>query len=129
MSNILKYILFRIVLVIVTLHTIIPHPHSNELTNEKHSEIHQKSNSLIGIIRLAFHESNDENLDNLVYAQYGNVTKLNSINKFPKISILNDSHFEIENRKTEKRVSVRINDLNKILFVKLNGSRGPPLLT
>ncbi|MCF6295697.1 MAG: hypothetical protein L3J25_08405 [Flavobacteriaceae bacterium] len=129
MSKILKYILFRIVLVIITLHIIIPHPHSGELTEEEHFEIHQKSDSLIGIIRLAFHESNDENLDNLVYAQYESVKKSNFKNKYPKFSISNNSQFKIEKRKTEKRVSVRINDFNKTLFVKLNGLRGPPLLT
>jgi hypothetical protein len=129
MSKILKYILFRTVLVIITLHAIIPHPHSDELTNEKHAEIHQKSNSLFGIIRLAFHESNDENLDNLVYVQFESVNKLNFKNKYPKVSISNSPQFKQEIRKTVKSIRFKLNDFNKTPFVKLNGLRGPPSLS
>lgn len=129
MSKILKYILFRIVLILIALHTIIPHPHSDQLTKEKHFELHKKSNSLIGLIRLVFHESNDENLDNLVFAQYESVKDLNYKCKYPKVSISNSTQFIVEKRETEKIVNSSINDFNRLLFVKLNGLRGPPLLT
>ncbi len=122
MNKILRYILFRTVLVIITLHTVIPHPHSDELTNEEHFEIHQKSDFLIGIIRLVFHESNDENLDNLIYAKYKSVknTNFKNPNSNPNIPILNDLRFGIKERKTEKKVSLVINDFKKIFFAKLN---------
>lgn len=90
MSKILKYIFFRTILVIITLHTIIPHPHSDELTEEKHFELHKDSNSLIGFIRLTFHESDDENLDNLIFAEYESVKKIDSKHKYPLVSLFNN---------------------------------------
>ena len=126
MSKILKYILFRIVLVIITLHTIIPHPHSDELTEEKHFELHNESNSLIGFIILTFHESNDENLDNLIFAEYESDKKLDSKCKYPKVSIFNNRQFLVGKRETEKIVKRNTHNFNRLLFVKLNGLRGPP---
>ena len=126
MSKILKYILFRIVLVIITLHTIIPHPHSDELTEEKHFELHNESNSLIGFIRLTFHESNDENLDNLIFAEYESDKKLDSKCKYPKVSIFNNRQSLVGKRETGKIVKRNTHNFNRLLFVKLNGLRGPP---
>jgi hypothetical protein len=129
MSRILEYILFRAVLVVITLHAIIPHPHSDELTEEKHFEIHKKSNSFIGIIRLAFHESEDENLDNLVFAKYESVKKLDHKYNHPKVSFLMNSQSIIAKRETERIANCSTNNFNSLFFVKLNGLRGPPLLS
>jgi quinol monooxygenase YgiN len=129
MNKILKYILFRTVLVIITLHTIIPHPHSDELTEEEHSELHKNSNSLFGIIRLAFHESGDESLDNLIYTQYESVNKVDSKHTYPKVSLFNNIQSIVEKRETKKTVKSSTNNFNRLLFVKLNGLRGPPVLT
>jgi len=129
MIAVLKYILFRIVLVVITLHTIIPHPHSSELTEEKHLELHKKSNSLIGIIRLAFHESEDESLDNLIYAQYESVKKIDSKHKYPKVTIFENKISLLGKVVTRKIVEWNTNNFDKLLFVKLNGLRGPPILT
>ncbi len=129
MSEILKYILFRTVLVLVTLHAIIPHPHSDELTEEKHFELHKKSNSLIGIISLVFHESDDENLDNLIFAQYESVKKIDSKHKYPKVSIFDSTTSRVGKIATEKIVKWNTNNFNRLLFVKLNRLRGPPVLT
>ncbi len=126
MNKILKYLLFRIVLVVITLHAIIPHPHSYELTKAKHLELHKNSNSLVGIIRLAFHESNDENLDHLLYAQYEIVKKTDSKYTYPKLFIFNKDLFIVENIETEKIEQSNITNFKKLLFVKLNGLRGPP---
>lgn len=129
MSKILKYILFRTVLTVIALHAVIPHPHSDELTEEKHFELHQNSNTLIGIIRLTFHESNDENLDNLIFVQLERTKKLDYKCKYPKTSNLNRSLSITKERETEKIVVSSINNFNSLLFVKLNGLRGPPILT
>jgi len=129
MSEILKYILFRTVLVIITLHTIIPHPHSDELTGEEHFELHKKSNSLIGIIRLVFHESDDESLDNLIFAKYESVKKIDSKHKYPKVSIFDNTTSIVGKIVTRKIVKWNTSNFNRLLFVKLNGLRGPPLLT
>ena len=129
MSKILKYILFRTVLIVTVLHAVIPHPHSDELTEEKHFELHKKSNSLIGIIRLVFHESNDESLDNLIFAQYESVKKIDSKHKYPKASLFNNIQSIVEKREPGKIVKSNTNNFNRLLFVKLNGLRGPPVLT
>ena len=127
MSNIIKYILFRTVLVIITLHTLIPHPHSNELTEKKHLRIHEESNSLIGFIRLAFHESVDENLDHLIFTPYENISIIDSDETNLRVSIFNHSGSEIRKRGTEKTTNWNTANFYKLLFVKRNGSRGPPL--
>ena len=129
MSKVLKYILFRTALVIITLHTIIPHPHSDKLTIEKHFELHKESNSFIGIIRLIFHESDDENLDNLIFAKYEGVKKIDKKFKYPKVSIFNNTQSVIEKRETKKIIKCNTNNFDRLLFVKLNGLRGPPLFT
>ena len=129
MSEILKYILFRTVLIIVTLHAIIPHPHSDELTEKKHFELHENSNSLIGFLSLAFHECNDESLDNLIFAQYEGVQKIDSKHKYPKVSIFYSTTSIVEKRATEKILERNTYNFNRLLFVKLNRLRGPPPLT
>ncbi len=129
MKEVLKYILFRTVLIVIALHAIIPHPHSDELSEQKHHELHKKSNSLIGIIRLAFHENNDENLDNLIFTQFESVKKIDSKQKFPIVSIFNNTTLVVGNIATEKIVKKNTNNFNKLLFVKLNRLRGPPVLS
>lgn len=129
MNKILKYILFRFVLIVIVLHAIIPHPHSDELTEEEHSELHKNSSSLFGIVKLAFHESDDESLDNLIYTQYESVKKIDCKHTYPNVSLLNNIQSIVEKRETEKIVKSNANNFNKLLFVKLNGLRGPPILT
>lgn len=129
MNKVLKYILFRAALVIITLHTIIPHPHADKLTKEKHLELHKESNSFIGLIRLVFHESDDDSLDNLIYAQYESVKKIDSKHNYPKVSLFDNTTSIVGKIATEKIVKSNTNNFNKLLFVKLNGLRGPPILT
>lgn len=129
MSEIFKYILFRTVLVIITLHTIVPHPHLEELTEEEHFELHQKSNSLIGIIRLVFHESNDESLDNLIFAKYDYLSKTHNKPIHANVSIFNSRQCFIAKNETEKIVKWNTNNFDKLLFVKPNRLRGPPMLS
>ena len=131
MVKVSKYILFRITLIVITLHTIILHPHSEELTSKEHFELHQKSNSLIGIIRLVLHESNDEGLDNLVFAQYDSINKIDSKCKYPNptISTFKNIQCFIPKNKTAIIVNQKTTNFNKLLFVKPNGLRGPPSLT
>jgi hypothetical protein len=129
MVNFFKKILFNSVLVLILLHTCIPHPHSHELTEKEHFEFHKKSNSLIGIISLAFHESDDENLDNLIFTQYESVKKIDSKHKYPKVSIFDNTTSRVGKIVAKKIVKWNTNNFNRLLFVKLNGLRGPPLLT
>ena len=129
MSKILKYILFRTVLVIISLHTIIPHPHSDELTEEEHLELHQKSNSLIGIIRLIFHESNDESLDNLIFAEYDYLSKIHNKPKYTNVSNFNSRQCSIVKNEMVKIINQNNSNLDKLLFVKQNRLRGPPMLS
>lgn len=129
MSKIFRNILFDSVLVLILLHTIIPHPHSDKLTEEKHLELHQNSNSLIGFIRLAFHESDDENLDNLIFVQFESVKKTDSKHTYPKVSIFDNTTSTVGKITTEKILKSNTNNFDRLLFVKLNRVRGPPLFT
>lgn len=127
MSKVLKYILFRTALVIIVLHTFIPHPNSNKLTDEKHSEIHQKSSCLIGIIRLAFHENNDESLDNLVSVQLKKSSTFNY--KHPKLySSLIKRQFTIKEKHLKKKSNYTPLHFEALFLIKQIGLRGPPSL-
>jgi len=129
MGKLIKYILFRTVLIVITLHTIIPHPHANELTVAEHLALHKKSHSLIGIIEIAFHESDDERLDTLIFAQYESVKKLDYEQAYSKILIATTTTPSFpEKSKTVKIVEGDTDNFNNLLFVKLNGLRGPPQL-
>jgi len=129
MRKLLNYILFRTVLIIITLHTIIPHPHSEELTREKHFELHKESTSLLGIIRLVFHENDDDTLDHLIFAEYEGVNKIDfKQTYYPKSALFNSSSLLVENTAIEKITPWKTNNFEKLLFVTLNGLRGPPLL-
>lgn len=129
MTKVFRNILFDSVLVLILLHTIIPHPHSYKLTEEKHLELHQNSNSLIGFIRLAFHESDDESLDNLIFAQYESVKKTDSKHTCPKVSIFDNKTSTVGKIKTEKILKCNSNNFYRLFFVELNRLRGPPLFT
>lgn len=128
MIKILKYLFFRTILVIISLHAIIPHPHSNELTKEKHVELHKKSNSFIGIIRLVFHESDDEILDDLIFAQFQTIKKSDNKYKYPTLSIVNKIQFIVEKTEKGKKIKWNANNFDGLLFVIRNGLRGPPFL-
>lgn len=128
MIKILKYLFFRTILVIISLHAIIPHPHSNELTKEKHVELHKKSNSFIGIIRLVFHESDDEILDDLIFAQFQTIKKSDNKYKYPTLSIVNKIQFIVEKTEKGKKIKWNANNFDRLHFVIRNGLRGPPFL-
>jgi len=128
MNKILKYILFRTVLIIVILHTFVPHPHSDELTKDEHIVLHKKSNSIIGIIRLIFHENNDENLDNLIFAKYEYSKRLIIKDKFQNSLFYDVLCCVIKEFKIEHFITNKVDNFKRSLFIKLNGSRAPPLL-
>lgn len=129
MHKILKHILFKTALAIVTLHTVISHPHSNELTREKHLEFHKTSGSFLGYIRLAFHESDDESLDNLICANYQCAKKIDFKLKHPQVSTYYNTSAITQKNEESKPVESNPNDFKKLFFVEHNGLRGPPILT
>lgn len=121
-----RNILFNAALAVILLHTIIPHPHSADMAEKEHIKLHDNSNSLYGILRLVFHESNDENLDSLVFAQYNidNKTKIEC-----QCTEINTAHFHTSKR-VNKTVYKKLKlDLNKLFIVNQNGVRGPPPFT
>jgi quinol monooxygenase YgiN len=123
MLKIFRNILFNSALAVILLHTFIAHPHSEDMVEKEHIKLHNNSNSIYGILRFVFHESNDENLDTLVFADY-------SIEKKTKIdyqySAINATYFntsKIVNKKVYKNLK---SNSNKLFIVNLNGVRGPP---
>ena len=126
MSKIFRNILFNSALAVILLHTIIPHPHSKDMVEKEHIKLHNNSNSIYGILRLVFHENNDEILDSLVFAQY-NIDKKTKIDY--QYSAINNAYFstsKIVNKKFYKNLK---SNINKLFIVNLNGVRGPPSFT
>ena len=126
MQKIVKHLLFKSALAIVALHALIPHPHSNQLSAEKHLEIHSKANSLIGFLRLTFHESDDNSLDNLVYSN-DNLRKTTPYQPIFE-SIFENNFIGIKNEFNEPDTFIYSYTLQfyKLFFASINGLRGPP---
>ncbi len=59
--------LFKLLFLLISLHTFIPHPHADELFSHDHHKIHTNSNTLIGFIKYIFHESDDNVLDRIIF--------------------------------------------------------------
>ena len=126
MSKIFRNILFNSALAVILLHTFIPHPHSEYMVEKEHIKLHSNSNSIYGILRFVFHESNDENLDTLVFTQY-NIDKKTKIEwQYPAINITYFNTSKIVNKKVYKNLK---SNINKLIIVNLNGVRGPPSFT
>lgn len=129
MRKIISDILFSLVLGVITLHAAIPHPHSNELTEKEHFELHKKTHSIVGFLKLTFHESEDENLDNLIFTQYESAKKIEGKHSNP-VATCSDSLLTIvEKAKTSKAPAWKTDNFIKLLVVKPNGLRGPPQLS
>jgi len=122
-----KNILFSSVLIVILLHTFIPHPHSDEMTIGEHTILHNNSNTLFDIISIAFHES-DNNLDNFIFSQYDNVKEIDYKQSFHQNFIF-ENNTSISGKVTaEKVVKEDSNNFDRLFFVKQNRLRGPPQL-
>lgn len=124
MRKIFRNILFNTALVVILLHTIIPHPHSEDMVEKEHVKLHNNSNSLYGILRFVFHESNDENLDSLVFVQYNIDHKTKLECQYLEIY---KPYFNFS-KTVEKAVYTYFKStITKIFIFDLNGVRGPPI--
>lgn len=126
MIKIVNKIFFNTAVIVILLHASIAHLHANEMTEKQHSAMHNNANTLIGIISLGFHESNDENLDNVVTVHY-DTSEVKSINppQFATISHLRTfSHVEQSISKSIVVTNVEIS--NCLFIVKPYEVRGPP---
>jgi hypothetical protein len=126
MHKIFRNILFNTALAVILLHTFIPHPHFEDMVEKEHVKLHNNSNSLYGIIRLVFHESNDENLDSLVFAQYNTDKKIQINWQFLVIDSTDFNLLENVNKTVYKSLK---STFHKLFIVKLNYVRGPPSFT
>ena len=126
MIKVLNKIFFNTAVIVILLHASIAHLHANEMTEKEHSAMHNNANTLIGIISLGFHESNDENLDNLVTVHY-DTSEVKSIN-FPQFATI--SHLvtfsHVEQRVSKSIVVTNVEISNSLLIVKPYEVRGPP---
>lgn len=68
-QNIIKKSMFNTVLILILLHSFIPHRHADEMSKSEHSVFHQNSDSFIDFFENIFHENDDSNLDNLIFLQ------------------------------------------------------------
>ncbi len=124
MTEIIKRLLFKSVVVILLLHACIPHKHRGEMTETAHLKLHQDNDSLIDILKIVFHEGDDEYLDNLFFEK----------NKF-------DTSTQYFNNQSQKNITEDVKILrnniqlfgksdswtcSNIFIVKLNGLRAPP---
>ncbi len=126
MNKIFPKILLISALAVILLHALIPHPHAGELSEREHVKIHDFSKSLYSILRVAFHESDDESLDNLFVVQNQANEKFKKHHLYPTIAIVCLRFTAISNKQFKKIANRNITNFNKLFIVNLNGVRGPP---
>lgn len=126
MSGTLKNILFRTVLVVLLLHIFIPHPHAEVLNKETHARLHHNTNSILGLLEIFFHESHDEDLDNLTVVPSEFHKKSGNTFYLSYLTVNSTSFNLVENFSTEK-ITINSNKSLYCTFV-LNAIelRGPP---
>ncbi|PCH52853.1 MAG: hypothetical protein COC22_03485 [Flavobacteriaceae bacterium] len=125
MINVIKQILFRSALVIIVLHTLIPHRHYDEMSKVEHAQLHQNNDDILDLLMLFFHESNDESIDNLVVAEFD--VKENFDDTVVSNIFLSSSNFPFfDTSYFIKELIISTSNFSNISFVELNGLRGPP---
>lgn len=126
MSEAIKNILFRTVLVVLLLHIFIPHPHAEVLNKEAHARLHHNNNSILGLLEIVFHESNDEDLDNLTVVSSKFQKKSGNTLYLPFFGVNSKNSTSDENFNSEK-ITINSNESLYCTFVpNANGLRGPP---
>lgn len=128
-SKTVLQLLFSTAIVIIALHNLIPHLHSSKLSKEEHFQLHHQSNSVIGLIRLALHESGEDNLVNLIYTQNEGLKKIDFKHKNPIYGLINYTSLPKGLVLRAKTIKWNTDNFNNLLFVRLNGLRGPPFLS
>jgi len=127
MIRLVKKILFSIVLIVILLHTVIPHNQYIKINSSEQFISFQKDKTIIDIFRLIFLEDTNGNLDNL---SINNPTS-DYIFDFIVVNCYLIDHsyyisFEKEILKTPFFEEFSI--YNKDFIVNHNGLRGPPRL-
>ena len=126
MKKIFAHILFRLVLVVIGFHAIIPHPHSDELSEREHRKLHQNSTSILGFLRYIFHESNDDDLDNIVFADYGVTAKITQHHKHPRTPVTFYNSIEIKVLGDSSGCKENTSYFHNKKYIFQNGLRAPP---
>jgi len=123
--NFLRKILFFNVVVVMVLHTLIPHKHHGEMTDEEHNITHNKANEIIDIIRLAFHQGSSNNLDYYTLSEPLSLSKIdfNGLDFFAGVIPI-DFKLLPKNESPTSTISPYV-IINPFIFHS-NSLRGPP---
>lgn len=126
MIRFLKYIFMYPVLLLIMLHTFIPHAFSNSLPVTNHVEIHKESHhNLLGLFGLIFHEKHEKNLHDLNTFQ---VKVLNDFSKPDLTSLFHPGLQEIVffNFQSDPNFHREAYHHNLMSVLNLLNWRGPP---
>lgn len=126
MIRFLKYILLYPVLILIVLHTFIPHAFSNALTADNHLNIHKDNKNILGLFDLIFHEKHDKNLHDLNTrpSKYKIVSiEVNHQVLLICVQVVSNSHINLPYCST---FSDPPELKNELLIAHRNGKRGPP---
>ncbi|WP_456424421.1 hypothetical protein [Lutibacter sp.] len=121
--ELIKQLLFKSVFVIILLHALIPHRHYDEMSAKEHFALHQNNDNIIDLVKIFFHENNDESLDNLLFAQF-NIQKTTQ-SKIPILKEEFKGYTNEENKLLQKNIAPS-NVCYIPIFINTNGLRGPP---
>lgn len=122
-----RSILFGLPLLIIGLHTFIPHTHEDHLSREEHQLIHLEKNSLLDILKLLFHQSQDEALDHLVLDDKEGTVKETVLPAYQ----INDNPFcsssiILRELLIDKIFFLASSDDNDLALIRSGKLRGPP---
>ncbi len=124
--NLTKNILFINVVVILLLHSFIPHKHHNEMAYEEHYIVHENANGIIDLIGLVLHEGSSENLETIILSKE-NVMKDIERSYLDFFAITAYLAIKINVKYSGCFIKIRPQELSNNFHIIFSGLRGPPI--
>lgn len=125
MIRFLKYIFMYPVLLLIMLHTFVPHAFTNTLTPANESRVLEERQSILGLFGWFFHEKHEQNLHDLNTIQV--------IKNFELLKLSQGSFFIHSIANFDFIEYVKVNVFNKhrfcynlLIILNLTNWRGPP---
>ncbi len=123
--DLIKNILLINVVVIIFLHSLVPHMHHMEMTFVDHKKAHENANDILDYLGLVFHEGVNYNLENFVSEESGRFKNFDSRDLNLLVNSCYTKNDILYSHENPFLRTLHQNSLTE--FIKLsNGLRAPP---
>lgn len=120
--NFIRNILFFHVVVILILHTLIPHKHHSEMTYQEHYSSHTNAKGIFGFISLVFQNGSTDTLPYFIFSEQNYLNKF----EFENLDLLKNSDFIQDKLSINLFLIFQPQILYKSLNILICRLRGPP---